>query len=265
VFPARALGLVIFQAHVRKPKNMKQKTQNETASASQNPRETQDERLNRQFHELALEAVKHARHVESATLNELRDDGDREDGGNIQACLFNIERYDAVIAAAPAAKPACNHKNKEWRLGNWTCTYCGHVTRETDELLPQETLCKSVKDWSKRLAVAPEAPGLHEPAAKSETRRGEPAHTPGPWHWDAGSGYIVGTDHKTVCGFDMPSALAMRPANARLIAAAPELLAALRIDTVTLETVFANDSKNIAAKCCIERNNKLIANVEGKQ
>ncbi len=40
---------------------------------------------------------------------------------------------------------------------------------------------------------------------------------------------------------------------------ADKLAEALRMSTTTLETVLANDRKNIAAKCCIERNKAALA------
>ena len=61
-------------------------------------------------------------------------------------------------------------------------------------------------------------------------------HTPGPWHTDvpdpAFVNYEVRTDQTIICtmGMDMP--LEEEAANARLIAAAPELLEALRMFVV---------------------------------
>ncbi len=52
-------------------------------------------------------------------------------------------------------------------------------------------------------------------------------HSPTPWKWDAQTGCIVDANDKTVAGFDMPSESTTRPSDAKLIAAAPELLEAL--------------------------------------
>lgn len=59
---------------------------------------------------------------------------------------------------------------------------------------------------------------------------------PGPWRWDAGGGFIVAADHKMVCEFGSPSKSGVRPANARLIAAAPELLTALLATWIIIES-----------------------------
>ena len=48
-------------------------------------------------------------------------------------------------------------------------------------------------------------------------------------------------------------------------AQAKQLAEALRISTTTLETVYGNDRKNIAARCCVERNSATLAAYEASR
>lgn len=71
------------------------------------------------------------------------------------------------------------------------------------------------------------------------------AHTPGPWDYDPDSKEVFSSNERHGCGWialvtgndsaDQPLPAGMQAANARLIAAAPELLAALRFVLPVLE------------------------------
>lgn len=91
------------------------------------------------------------------------------------------------------------------------------------------------------------------------------AHTPGPWKYDpAGYGNIrpVTETGKNICNFTRchtSKELDEAVANARLIAAAPELLAALR----EMVAGFGFAVNNGVAAKLIERAQAAIAKVEG--
>jgi hypothetical protein len=90
-----------------------------------------------------------------------------------------------------------------------------------------------------------------------ETQR----HTPGPWIVGESSlGLIVGTDTGAICLLrdNYTHNMESNKANAKLIAAAPDLLKVCRIALVTLETVYENDKSNYAAKNDIDRLKKVI-------
>ncbi len=78
-------------------------------------------------------------------------------------------------------------------------------------------------------------------------------HTPGPWsasNEPDGSGIpgwnIFGADGSAICGMmDVAYATAVNAANARLIAQAPSLLAALRAVTASLDGILSKNGKNI--------------------
>lgn len=93
-------------------------------------------------------------------------------------------------------------------------------------------------------------------------------HTPGPWElhsWGDASFEVLASE-TTVCnvpGFDDDTADAGRAeADARLIAAAPELLEALIAAKGTIEYLLAN-SDNGPAENCIEILAAAIAKAEG--
>jgi hypothetical protein len=96
-------------------------------------------------------------------------------------------------------------------------------------------------------------------------------HTPGPWEWDAepGHGVWVNAEDIGICRLDFDSALtdAQYKANARLIAAAPDLLAAL--DELLrfaepLGTITAMDGQEIALPCIV-RAREAIAKATGEK
>ena len=57
-------------------------------------------------------------------------------------------------------------------------------------------------------------------------------HTPGPWKHDAPRDYILAVDGSLICKIATGENPAEEDANARLIAAAPNLLAELRLLTI---------------------------------
>jgi hypothetical protein len=64
-------------------------------------------------------------------------------------------------------------------------------------------------------------------------------HTPGPWHFEAGRIWQRGDNPEPIACADTYPEETEREANARLIAAAPDLLAAL-IDAVALLRVYTS-------------------------
>ena len=83
--------------------------------------------------------------------------------------------------------------------------------------------------------------------------------SPYPWRWDAETGCIVDANGKTVCEFHSSSESPARPANARILAAAPALLANLKMMTDLAERYGVGehcDGNIIEAR-------ELIASIEG--
>lgn len=89
-------------------------------------------------------------------------------------------------------------------------------------------------------------------------------HTPGPWQINSIDGghisKINDNNGEWIATVDVSNAAHI----VRCVNAHADLVAALEISTRTLQTVLQNDSKNIAAKCCIERNNAIITSARGK-
>lgn len=96
-------------------------------------------------------------------------------------------------------------------------------------------------------------------------------HTPGPWAYDADSKEVFASAEQYGCGWialvegndsdDQPLAAEMQAANARLIAAAPELLAALK------ELVDYDDGSNEPGEFgyeILQRCKAAIAKAEGR-
>lgn len=96
-------------------------------------------------------------------------------------------------------------------------------------------------------------------------------HTPGPWAYDPDSKEVFGSTEEHGCGWialvegndssDQPLPAEMRAANARLIAAAPELLAALK------ELVEYDDGSNDPGDLgyeILQRCKAAIAKAEGR-
>jgi hypothetical protein len=70
-------------------------------------------------------------------------------------------------------------------------------------------------------------------------------HTPGPWKWDGG-GY-VDAPAGCIAGINATSSPSVSEANARLIAAAPELLAACRVLLEGIDDHWATTEAGINA------------------
>lgn len=104
------------------------------------------------------------------------------------------------------------------------------------------------------------------------------AHTPGPWGYDEDSCEVFGAPDDRGCGWvakviggdsnDRRLPDAERLANARLIAAAPELLAVLRDAKTELidlyERVYPSDESDNETTAVIDRVIAVIAKAEGR-
>ena len=94
-------------------------------------------------------------------------------------------------------------------------------------------------------------------------------HTPGPWHYvkrtcgDGGSGTVTGPDNRSImaCNNSVDRTKEEKLANARLIAAAPDLLEALR---EAADILSANCDCGDCGPCNIERRDlAAIAKAQG--
>jgi len=87
-------------------------------------------------------------------------------------------------------------------------------------------------------------------------------HTPGPWIVSKLENeniiYPLNHPEENICE------AVCNMGNARLIAAAPELLEACQIALITLQVVAAADPNNIAARLDIRRMKESISRAEGK-
>lgn len=89
-------------------------------------------------------------------------------------------------------------------------------------------------------------------------------HTPAPWTRPENKGTLVYAEnyHPGMTGYiasvNFCKDAETTNANARLIAAAPDLLTALEIATVTMETIAQLDPANVALSVCIKRNREAI-------
>jgi hypothetical protein len=109
-------------------------------------------------------------------------------------------------------------------------------------------------DWSSMRMHSAPCDCLHDKNwdAKYKKTDAKPTHTPGPWHWN-GERFIGEDGSEVLCGKKTNVLRNRQEANARLIAAAPDLLAALRranemldacdIDKEVREDMFAAIAK----------------------
>lgn len=95
------------------------------------------------------------------------------------------------------------------------------------------------------------------------------SHTPGPWRVSSKSKYLVRTDKYRVCQVFKssadPSLNKQAVADAQLIAAAPELLSALKLCLYTLKQMLSDGYFHyIGAEHEIENATNAISKAEGK-
>lgn len=133
----------------------------------------------------------------------------------------------------------------------------------TGQLLPSMrawALCLGNKD---RAALLSFLAGMVTPTTTPDTSSSTTTHTPGPWRFDDEQGVILATDWKPVAfvSFHAADSLAQEEANGHLIAAAPELLQALREIADDYEDRFdLNDpSTNPGIRLTIKRARAAIA------
>jgi hypothetical protein len=90
-------------------------------------------------------------------------------------------------------------------------------------------------------------------------------HTPGPWIIDAEENFIHATDprHTIVCGFYATLRNPEVMADARLIAAAPELLSELRHLVLLLEPLEKGGTLNVPGLATLNGARVAIAKAEG--
>ena len=94
-------------------------------------------------------------------------------------------------------------------------------------------------------------------------------HTPGPWEWDAepGHGVWVSSEDVGICQVDFDRALtdADYKANARLIAAAPDLLDAAQTAYKAMIAAELSDSSRAEWESSIAKLNQAIAKATGEK
>lgn len=88
-------------------------------------------------------------------------------------------------------------------------------------------------------------------------------HTPGPWKIDATDDSVRDSNEHQICDFNWTDDVGRSQANARLIASAPELLAALRNLVDAAESTSTLQREHRRAACVIARS--AIARAEGRQ
>lgn len=121
----------------------------------------------------------------------------------------------------------------------------------------------------------------------TESNKSTDQHTPGPWHYELGGGHahnrIVGSDHVQKHGWPEPiggvsnasysdvvcenlgdMALPGPAANARLIAAAPDLLAALNALALQTSDWSESEIQALGLETTLEMMRKAIAKAEGR-
>ena len=86
-------------------------------------------------------------------------------------------------------------------------------------------------------------------------------HTPGPWKIDATDDSVRDSNEHQICDFNWTDDVGRSQANARLIASAPELLAALRnvTDLAAATSLLGEDAESV------KRARSAIARAEGRQ